>query len=143
MCIRDRFKDEGYTGNVTIDSVGTGAGFERFCKAGETDIANASRAIKDEEKKNCEAIGRTPIEFRVGTDAMAVVVSKENTFLKNITLEQLAKLFTGEIKKWNELDPSYPAESIQLFSPGSDSGTYDYFVEVVLEKDCLLYTSGD
>ena len=139
----ERFNDEGYTGNVTIDSVGTGAGFERFCKAGETDIANASRAIKEEETANCQAIGRTPVEFRIGTDAMAVVVSKENTFLKDITIEQLAKLFTGEIKTWNQLDPSYPAEAVQLFSPGSDSGTYDYFVEVVLAKDdSKLQTSG-
>jgi phosphate binding protein len=139
----ERFTDEGYTGNITIDSVGTGAGFERFCKAGETDISNASRAIKQEEIDNCKAIGREPIEFRVGTDALAVVVSAENTFLKNITLEQLAKVFNGEVKTWSEVDPSYPAEPIQLFSPGSDSGTYDYFVEVVLDDDdAKLQASG-
>ena len=77
----DRFKDEGFTGNITIDSIGSGAGFERFCKTGETDIANASRKIKDSEVESCTAIGRTPIEFRVGTDALAVVVSSENDFL--------------------------------------------------------------
>jgi phosphate binding protein len=131
----ERFKDEGYTGDITIDSIGTGAGFERFCKAGETDIANASRAIKQEETANCQAIGRTPIEFRVGTDALVVVVSSENTFLTDISLEELARVFNGEAKTWADINPSYPAERIQLFSPGTDSGTYDYFVEVVLGDD--------
>jgi phosphate transport system substrate-binding protein len=74
----ERFRDEGFNGNMTIDSIGSGAGFERFCVQGETDIANASRAIKDSEVESCQAIGREPIEFRVGTDALAVVVSQEN-----------------------------------------------------------------
>jgi phosphate binding protein len=143
QAMAERFKDEGYTGNITIDSVGTGAGFERFCKAGETDISNASRAIKQEEIDNCKAIGREPIEFRVGTDALAVVVSSENTFLTNLTIEQLAAIFNGDVKTWDQVDASYPAESIRLFSPGSDSGTYDYFVEEVLGKDdTKLQASG-
>ncbi len=91
----ERFADEGYTGNITIDSIGTGGGFERFCKTGETDIANASRGIKDEEKANCQAIGREPVEFRIGTDGLAVVVSKENTFLTNATKAELALIFYG------------------------------------------------
>ena len=78
----ERFQDEGYAGNITIDSIGSGAGFERFCVAGETDISNASRAIKDSRgRESCQAIGREPIEFRVGTDALAVVVSQENDFI--------------------------------------------------------------
>src|SRR6187455_541518 len=83
----EKFKDEGYTGNITVDSVGTGAGFERFCKTGETDISNASRAIKKEEAENCAKLSpaRTPVEFRVGTDALAIVVSKDNTFADNLT----------------------------------------------------------
>lgn len=131
----ERFKEEGYAGTISVDEVGTGAGFQRFCEAGETDIANASRPIKDEETQKCAAINRTPIEFRVGTDALAFVVSSENDFLTNLTLEQLGKIYTGEFKQWSEVDPSYPAEAIQLYSPGTDSGTYDYFAEVVLEKD--------
>jgi phosphate transport system substrate-binding protein len=143
QAMAERFKDEGYAGNITIDSVGTGAGFERFCKAGETDIANASRAIRDTEIADCAAIGRTPVEFRVGTDALAVVVSAENTFLTAVTTEQLAAIFNGDVKTWDQVDPSYPAEAIRLFSPGSDSGTYDYFVEVILEDDdTKLQASG-
>lgn len=135
QAIVERFQAEGYTGNITIDSIGTGAGFERFCVAAETDIANASRAIKDEEAQACRDKGREPLEFRVGTDALAVVVSSNNDFLEELSLEQLAQIFSGQVKTWNELDPSYPAQPIQLYSPGTDSGTFDYFVEVVLEKD--------
>ena len=137
------FKEDGYAGQITIDSVGTGGGFERFCVAGETDIANASRAIKDDEIAACKSIGREPIEFRVGTDALAVVVSSENDFLTELSLEQLGAIFNGDAKTWADVDPSYPAEAIQLFSPGSDSGTYDYFVEAVLEDDATkLQASG-
>jgi phosphate binding protein len=126
------FQQEGYEGNVTVDSIGTGAGFERFCVAGESDISNASRAIKSSEKEACQSIGREPLEFRVGTDALAVVVSSQNDFATAISLENLAKIFSGEIKNWNELDASYPAEAIKVYSPGSDSGTFDYFIEAVM-----------
>lgn len=130
----ERFRDEGYAGNITIDSIGSGAGFERFCVTGETDISNASRTIKDSEVENCRAIGREPISFRVGTDAVAMVVSAENDFVEELTLEQLALVFSTA-ETWSEVDPSWPAEPILRFSPGTDSGTFDFFVEVVLEKD--------
>ena len=128
------FQDEGFAGNVTVDSIGTGAGFERFCTTGETDISNASRAIKDSEKEACAAIGREPIEFRVGTDALAVVVSSSNDFVTDLTKEQLGKIFVGEYTTWDQVDPSFPAETIQIYSPGSDSGTFDYFIEAVAAK---------
>ncbi len=127
-----RFEDEGYSGNLTIDSIGSGAGIERFCVTGETDIANASRAIRASEVESCQAIGRTPVEFRVGTDALAVVVNPGNEFLTDVTLEQLAKIFSDEAVNWSDVDPSWPAEPIQRFSPGTDSGTFDYFVEAVM-----------
>jgi len=129
----ERFADEGYTGNITIDSIGSGGGFERFCKTGETDIANASRGIKDEEVANCQAIGREPLEFRVGTDGLAVVVSRENSFLTAATMEELAQIFTAE--KWSDINAAWPADPVQRFIPGTDSGTFDFFVEVVFDKD--------
>ncbi len=136
----ERFIDEGYAGNITIDSIGTGAGFERFCKAGETDISNASRAIKDSEIESCKAIGREPIEFRVGTDALAVVVSPENTWIpeSGLTLEQLAMIFSDQTTKWSDIDPTWPAEDILRFSPGTDSGTFDYFIEAVMDKQFVV-----
>ena len=130
----ERFTDEGYAGNITIDSVGTGGGFERFCVAGESDIANASRPINDEEIASCAAINRTPIEFRVGTDALAIVINPGNEFLTDVTIEQLATIFSADVTNWNEVDPSWPAEPILRFSPGTDSGTFDYFVEAVMEE---------
>jgi phosphate transport system substrate-binding protein len=140
------FQQEGYTGNVTVDSIGSGAGFERFCVAGESDVANASRAIKDSEVEACAAIGREPIEFRVGTDALAVVVSAENDFLTGLTIEQLGKIFSGEFTTWDQVDPSYPAETIGIYSPGADSGTFDYFDEEVMADfggaDALLAREG-
>ncbi len=131
------FIDEGFSGNITVDSIGSGAGFERFCEAGETDVANASRPIRDSEIEACAALtpARTPIEIRVGTDALAVVVSAENDFVTDLTLAQLAQIFSGAATTWDQVDASFPAEAIQLFSPGSDSGTFDYFVEAVLESE--------
>jgi phosphate transport system substrate-binding protein len=129
-----QFEDDGYGGQITIDSVGTGAGFERFCEAGETDIANASRPIDEEEVDLCEAIGRTPIEFRVGTDALAVVVSPKNYFVEDLSVEQLAVAFSTA-STWADVDPAFPAHPIARFSPGTDSGTFDYFVEAVFDED--------
>jgi phosphate transport system substrate-binding protein len=129
----DRFEDEGFAGQITISSIGSGAGFERFCVEGETDIANASRAIKDSEVESCRSIGREPIEFRVGTDALAIVVSQENDFVEDLTLEELAKLFSNEATLWSDVNPDWPADTIRRFAPGTDSGTFDFFIEEVME----------
>lgn len=131
----ERFSDAGYGGSITIDSIGSGAGFERFCAAGETDISNASSPIKQEQIDQCAEIGRTPIEFRVGTDALAVSVSVENDFIgeEGLTIEQLGLIFSGTTATWDAVNPEYPAEPILLYSPGSDSGTFAYFVEEVME----------
>ena len=131
--MKQRFEEEGFSGNLTIDSVGTGAGFERFCKNGETDISNASRPIKDEEKANCAALAnpREPIGFQVGIDALAITVSKENTWLTDVTKAELAQIFSTATN-WSDVRPDWPAEPIQRFSPGTDSGTFDYFVEVIM-----------
>lgn len=131
--VQKLFEQEGYTGQHTIASVGSGGGFERFCVTGETDIANASRAIKSSEVEACAAINRTPIEFRVGTDAIAIVVSKENTFLTNLTVEELGLIFTTA-EKWSDVNPEWPAENILRFTPGTDSGTFDFFTEVIIQK---------
>jgi phosphate transport system substrate-binding protein len=130
----ERFQDEGFSGQITIDSIGSGAGFERFCVAGETDVSNASRPIKDTEVESCRAIGREPVAFRVGTDALAVTVSKDNHFVESLTLEQLALIFSTA-EKWSDVDPAWPNEPILRYSPGTDSGTFDYFVEEIFAKN--------
>ncbi len=126
------FRYYGYSGNLTIDVVGTGAGFERFCVAGETDISIASRAIKNSEREACRAIGREPIAFRVGSDGLTVVVSQANDFLADVTLAELTLLFSTA-EKWSDVRAEWPAEAIQRFVPGTDSGTFDYFVEAVFD----------
>jgi phosphate transport system substrate-binding protein len=131
--VAELFKSEGYTGEITIDSIGSGAGFERFCKTGETDISNASRAIKSSEVENCAAVGRTPLEFRVGTDALAVVVNPANDFLNDVSLDQLALIFSDQTERWSDVNPDWPNEPIKRYSPGTDSGTFDYFIEAVMQ----------
>ena len=129
--MKQRFEEEGFAGNLTVDSIGSGAGLERFCVAGETDIANSSRAIKDSEVESCAGIGRTVTGFLVGIDALAVVVSSENDFVTDVTLTELAQIFSTATN-WSDVRPEWPNEPIQRFSPGTDSGTFDYFVEAVM-----------
>jgi phosphate transport system substrate-binding protein len=130
----ERFYDEGFGGRITIDSIGSGAGYERFCVAGESDIANASRPIRDSEVQSCQSIGREPIEIRVGTDALAVVVHPDNDWLFDVTIDELALIFSDEVVNWNEVNEEWPDLPILRFSPGTDSGTYDYFVEAVMDE---------
>lgn len=124
--------DEGGP-EYTIDSIGSGGGLERFCVEGASDIANASRAIADDEVAACEEIGRPPIEVRVGSDALSLVVSPGNYFAQELTVEEIATAFslTDAGATWADVNPEFPAHPIQLFSPGADSGTFDYFFEVV------------
>ena len=129
--MKQRFEEEGFAGNLTIDSIGSGAGLERFCVAGETDVANSSRAIRDTEIESCSGIGRTVTEFQVGIDALAVVVSAENDFVTDVTLAELSQIFSTATN-WSDIRPEWPNEPIQRFSPGTDSGTFDYFVEAVM-----------
>lgn len=128
--------DEGGP-EYTIDSIGSGGGLERFCVEGASDIANASRQINDEEIAACtETWGTAPIEVRVGSDALSLVISNGNYFATELTLEEIATAFslTSEGATWADVNPDFPAHPIQLFSPGADSGTFDYFNEVVFEE---------
>jgi phosphate transport system substrate-binding protein len=114
---------------------GSGAGFQKFCR-GEVTVADASRPIKDSETKDCLARGITPFPIEVAIDGLAVVVSKENTFLTNLTVQELNRIWTSNASKrathWNQLRQDWPEQPIRLFGPGTDSGTYDYFVEVIV-----------
>jgi phosphate transport system substrate-binding protein len=142
--VAEKFREEGYAGNITIDSIGTGAGFERFCKTGETDIANASRGIKDSEKENCAKISREALEFRIGTDALAIVVNPANDWLKDgVTLAELAQLFSKDATNWSDVNAAWPNEPIKRFTPGTDSGTFDYFVEAVMDKAYVKDAAAD
>jgi len=114
--------------DVTVGISGTGGGFERFC-IGETDISNASRAIKDEEAAICDENGVEYLELEVALDALTNVVNAENDWATCLTVEQLNAIWKpgSKVKSWNQVDPSFPDVSLQLFGPGTDSGTFDYF----------------
>jgi len=130
--ITEEFRKEQPNVDVTVGTSGTGGGFTKFCN-GETDISDASRAIKDEEKQACEAKGIKYQEFRVGLDGLAVVTSSKNQFLDTLTFKQLAEIFKdGGATTWNQVDPKFPNEKIAIFAPDTESGTYDFFNEKVL-----------
>lgn len=124
---------------VSVGVSGTGGGFEKFI-AGETDFSNASRPIKDAEKEKLEAAGIEYTELKVANDGLTVVVNKENTWIDSLTVDDLKKIWIedGTTKKWSDINPSWPDEEIVFYAPGTDSGTYDYFNEVVLEDGDLV-----
>lgn len=121
--------------DFVVSGGGTGAGFKQFCR-GELDVSDASRPIKDSEKAECAAAGIEPFEIQVAIDALAVVVSNRNTFATDLTVEELNRIWTADTSKqanrWSDLRPEWPDEEIELYGPGTDSGTFDYFIEVVI-----------
>lgn len=128
------FAEEQPGVNVSVATSGTGGGFEVFCQ-GTTDISNASRPIGEEEIAACEENGVEYTELPVALDALTVVASAENDFLQCLTTEQLATIWgpeaEGTITRWNQVDPSFPDQPIELYGAGTDSGTFDYFTEVI------------
>ncbi len=114
--------------NVAVSGPGTGDGFQAFCN-GETDISDASRAIKDEEAAACESNDIAFAELIVANDALTVVVNKEIDFVDCLTVEQLTAIWASgsTVANWNEVDPSFPDLPLDLYGPGTDSGTFDYF----------------
>jgi phosphate transport system substrate-binding protein len=122
---------------VTVGISGTGGGFKKFCR-GETDISNASRPILKKEMDDCKAAGVEYFELPVAFDALTVVVNPKNAFLKQISVEELKKMWEpsaqGKIVKWNQVNPAWPDAPIKLFGAGADSGTFDYFTEAINGK---------
>lgn len=128
------FSEEQAEVNVSVGTSGTGGGFEVFCQ-GETDISNASRPINEEETAACEAEGIEFTELQVATDALTVVTSSENDFITCLTTAELATLWgpdaEGTVTTWNQVNPEFPNEPIELYGPGTDSGTFDYFTDEI------------
>jgi len=118
---------------VTVGISGTGGGFERFC-AGETDISDASRPIKeDEEVPVCQKNGIEYTELQIANDGIAVVVNNENDWATCLTVEQLKKIWEpdSKVKSWKDVDASFPDEKLTLAGPGTDSGTFDFFTKEI------------
>lgn len=115
-----------------MGSSGTGGGFARFCR-GETDANDASRPIKEGEAEDCARNGIEYAQLSVAVDALTVVVNKNNDWATCLTMEQLAAIWApgSTVNNWNQVDPSFPDVPLRLFGPGTDSGTFDYFTDVV------------
>ena len=122
---------------VTVGISGTGGGFKKFCR-GEIDVADASRPILKQEMEACAQAGIKYIELPVAFDALTVVAHPKNTFIKQLTVEQLKKMWEpaaqGTVTNWKQIDPSFPDAQMKLFGAGSDSGTFDYFTEAIVGK---------
>ena len=120
---------------TSVDISGTGGGFERFC-LGETDVQNASRPIADDEIAACAENGVEWYEFEVAYDGITVVTNPNNAFLECLTTAELMNIWQeGGAQTWADVNPEYPAETISLYGPGTDSGTFDYFVETILGEE--------
>lgn len=131
--IAEEFQIANPDTRVTVGMSGTGGGFKRFT-VGETDISNASREIKDEEKAEAEKNGVEYTKFDVAYDGISVVVSKDNEFIEDITAEELKKIWepNSTVKTWQDVRADWPAEPVKLYGPGTDSGTFDYFTEEIM-----------
>lgn len=121
---------------VTVGISGTGGGFKKFI-AGETDISDASRPIKDKEDAGCKEKGVEYIELPVAFDGLSVMVNPANTFVDKLTVAELKKIWEPEskVRTWKDVRSEWPAEPIKLFGPGTDSGTFDYFTEAICGKE--------
>jgi len=135
--VAEEFQKEKKDVNVTVGVSGTGGGFKKFCR-GETDIQDASRPISKTEMEDCKKAGIKYFELPIAYDATVVAVNPKNTWVKEITVEELKKMWEpdaqGKITKWNQVNPKWPNEDIKLFGAGSDSGTFDYFTEAIVGK---------
>ena len=123
---------------VTVGISGTGGGFKKFCR-GETDISDASRPIAKKEMDACKEAGIQYIELPVAFDALTVVVNPQNTWIKELKVEELKAMWEpaaqGKVTRWNQINPAWPDMPLKLFGPGSDSGTFDYFTDAVNGKE--------
>lgn len=124
---------------VDVEGPGTGDGFKKFC-AGETDISDASRAIKESEAESCAEAGVTFTEIIVGIDGIAVLTSENNDAVDCVSFENLYGLLgpqSEEVESWADANSvsgeGLPDMALDIFGPGEESGTYDSFVEIVIE----------
>ena len=136
QAVAEEFAKDNSEVNVSVGISGTGGGFKKFVK-GEIDISDASRQIKPEEAEEAKKNGIEYFELKIGLDGLTVVTNKDNTWAKDMSVEDLKKIWSdgSTIKTWKDVNPTWPAEPIKLYGPDQDSGTYDYFIEEVLGKE--------
>jgi phosphate transport system substrate-binding protein len=130
--VAEEFQKANPKVKVTVAFAGTGGGFKKFCN-GETDMNDASRPIKDEEKTACTAKAIDYAELQVAIDGLSVLVNPQNTWVDCLKTSELKKIWDqgSTVKTWADVRAGWPSEPIKLFGPGADSGTFDYFTEVI------------
>ncbi|MGD8869428.1 MAG: PstS family phosphate ABC transporter substrate-binding protein [Gemmatimonadales bacterium] len=118
---------------VTVGVSGSGGGFQKFC-VGETDISDASREINRRELEACLTNGIVPIEIVVGLDGITLVVNAANDFVSCLTTDELRRIWQpgSHVKTWSDIRSDWPDENIELYGPGADSGTFDYFTQTLM-----------
>ncbi len=136
LAVNEKFEELLPGTKVQAKSTGTGTGFQEMI-AGDIDIANASRPIKPSELAACAKNGIQLVELKICLDGLTVCVNRENTWCQSLTVAQLKKIWEpgSTVKTWKDVDPSWPAEPIRLFGPGDESGTFDFFTEVINGKE--------
>ncbi|MFH4908944.1 PstS family phosphate ABC transporter substrate-binding protein [Staphylococcus cohnii] len=131
--LNEKFAKDNSDVTVSNGTSGTGGGFEKFI-SGSTDFSNASRPIKDEEKKKLDDKGIKYGEFKVAQDGVTITVNKENDFVDELTKEQLREIYSGKAKTWKDVNSKWPDKEIKAFSPDQSHGTYDFFSEEIMDK---------
>jgi phosphate transport system substrate-binding protein len=133
-----RFQEEhpGVGVIVGITPARTGGGFERFC-SGETDLSNASRPIGPDEKKTCRARGIEYVEFQLANDALTVVVNRENHWADCLTVAELKRIWEpgSGVGSWRDVRAGFPTVDLELYGPSTDSGTFEYFTDVIVGEE--------
>jgi phosphate transport system substrate-binding protein len=129
----ERFRRQEPKVRITVGIAGTGGGFERFCR-GETDLSNASRPIEPDERQRCEKKQISFFELQVANDGLSVVVNKGNNWVDCLTVDQLKKIWEpkSKVTSWKDVDSKFPDTKLSLFGAGTDSGTFDYFTDVIV-----------
>ena len=139
------FAEQAPDVDVSVGGAGTGDGFEKFCR-GELQIADASRAIERDEYDACRKADITPVEVQVGIDGLSVVANQDLAIPDDcITTGELKKLLApgSKVANYKELGAGFPDQKVAFFTPGTESGTYDFFTEVVLETDAEQRTGSE
>lgn len=132
LAVAEEFQIDNPDARVTVAFSGTGGGFKKFC-VGETEISDASRVVKQSEIDECQANGVNFIELPVAIDALTVAVNKSNDFVDCLTTDELKMMFEPDsgVTTWQDVRADWPAEPIEFYIPGADSGTFDYFTEAI------------
>lgn len=139
MTAAELFRAKHPGAEISVGSSGSGAGFNRFLDPQpelRKDINDSSRAIKPEECEKARAVGVEFIELPIAMDGIAVVVNPANDFCDYLTVAELKRIWEPEsaITNWKDIRPGFPNLPLKLYGPGTDSGTFDYFVEAVVGK---------